>query len=217
MRQTKIRYMVLRISISILLLAMLACNAATGIQAAETEVPAMITAAPTVLGPMATAAAQFTPPAVGTSAPVPAGTLGISLADVRTVMDPTQQFTFKNGKVNGKPAAIASLSASAATTMPGLVDTFSAEFIGDPASLSEIKVHAPYSQDKTSIQTGITMITVLFSGILPPDVLLSFIPWITQNYSTVAVGAPKNMTAGKMKFVLSRTQTVVTLDIVPAG
>ncbi len=204
------------IVLSILLLATLACNLATGIQAAQTEVPAMMTSAPTVLGPVGTVAAQFTPPAGLTdNATAVPGYLGISLKDVRTVMDPTQQFTFTNQQMGGRPAAVAGLSASAAKSMPGLAGNFSAAFIGDPANLSEIRVNVPYTNDKAAIQQGLTLMTVLFSGFLPPDVLLSFIPWITQNYETVQVETPQVLTVKNMKFTLSRTQTVVQLDISP--
>ena len=203
-------------SISILVIAMLSCNAVTGIQAAMTEVPAMETAAPTVLGPIGTAAAEFTPPAVSTnSTTAPAGTLGISLTDVRTVMDATQQFTFKDGSVDGKSAAIATLSSSAAASMPGLAENFSAVFIGDPANLSEIKITVPNSNDKTAVNTGLAMVTALFSGILPPDVLFSFLPWMAQNYTSVAVGSSQDLTVKNMKFTLSKTNTATVLDIVP--
>jgi hypothetical protein len=203
-------------SISLLVLAMLACNAASGIRAAQTEIPAMETAAPTVLGPMGTAAAEFTPPAAGTdSGAASTGGLGIKLADVRTIMDATQQFIFKDGSVNGKPAAIAGLSSSAATMMPGLVDNFSAAFIGDPENLNEIKVIVPNSDDKAAVATGLTLVTTLFSGILPPEVLFSFLPWIAQNYSSVPVGGSQELSAKNMKFTLSKTKTEVVLDIVP--
>ena len=199
-----------------LLLTTLACNMATGIRAAQTEVPAMMTAAPTVLGPVGTAAAQFTPPAGltdnSTSTP---GHLGIKLTDIRLVLDPTKQFTFTQQSVDGKSAAVAVLSSSAAKNMPGLAASFSAAFIGDPADLSEITIKVPYTEDKAAIQEGLTLVTALFTGILPPDVLLAFIPWITQNYATVQVDTPQELTVKNMKFTLSRTTTVVQLDISP--
>ena len=206
----------IRISLAILLLGMLACNLATGIQAAQTEFPAALTAAPTVLGPLGTAAAKYTPPAglTDNSTAIP-GRLGIRLVDVRTVMDATQQFTFSEKKLGGKPAAIAKLSVSAAKAMPGLAQDFSAAFIGEPTDLSEIKISVPYTEDKQAIQEGQVMVTTLFTGILPPDVLLAFIPWITQNYATVQVDSPQELTVKNMKFTLSRTQSEVLLDITP--
>jgi hypothetical protein len=204
-------------SISVLLLAMLACNAANGIQLAQTELPAMMTAVPTMLGPVGTAAAEFTPPAIpntgGTTTP---GGLGIALKDVRTVMDASQQFTFTDGSADGKPAAIANLSASAAANMPGLAQSFSAVFIGDPANLSEIKITVPNSSDQAAVDAGTTMMTVLLTGILPPDVLISFVPWLTQNYSSLPVDESKTMTAKNIIFTLSRTQSVTVLDLAPA-
>ena len=93
------------LSLSVLLLAALACNAASGIRTAQTDVPAMLTEAPTALGPIETSVAEFTPPTDATSAPsdgtsIPtngtpsAGGLGIKLDDVKTVMQVTQQFAF---------------------------------------------------------------------------------------------------------------------------
>lgn len=216
MRQVRIAF-----GLSILVLAMLACNAVTGLQAAQTEIPAMLTAAPTVLGPIGTAAAEFTPPVIATAAPDGTGTasvggLGIALENVKTILQGTQQFTFTDGSVNGQPAVIASLSSSAATAMPALAGGFSAAFIGDPANLSEIKITTPYADDQAGIAAGIGMVTVLFAGILPPDVLLSFIPWITENYSKIPVDGSKELAIKNLKFTLSRTQTDMLLDIVPA-
>ena len=211
MRNTRIA-----IPLFILMFTTLACDLATGIQAAQTEVPAMMTAAPTVLGPIGTAAAQFTPPARLTdNATAVPGHLGINLADARTVMDPTQQFVFTQQKVDGRQASIATLSPAAAKNMPGLAGSFSAVFIGDSADLNEIRVNVPYSEDKTAVQEGLTLVTALFSGFLPPDVLLTFIPWITQNYATVQVGTPQVLSVKNMKFTLSRTQKMVQLDISP--
>jgi hypothetical protein len=209
------------LSTSILMLALLACNAVTRLTEAQTEIPAAMTAAPTMLAPLETAAAEITPPAMPTSAPDNNGTastggLGIALENVKNVMQATQQFTFTDGTVDGKPAVIASLSANAATTMPGLANGFSAAFIGDPADLSEIKITIPNIEDQAGVETGISMMTLLFAGILPPDVLLTFVPWLTENYSKVPVGGSEELTAKNLKFTLSKTQTETLLDIVPA-
>jgi hypothetical protein len=190
--------------------------------AASTEIPAMLTAAPTALVPLETAAAEITPPVLatdipGSSATATQGGLGIKLGDAKTIMQATQQFTFTDGTVDGKPAAIASLSASAATSLPGVGTDFSAAFIGDPANLSEIKITVPYVDNQSGVDASISMVTLLFASILPSDVLSSFLPWITENYSKVPVGGSKEMTSKNMKFTLSRTQTEMLLDIVPAN
>jgi hypothetical protein len=217
MRRVRIAF-----SLSILVLAMLACNAATGLRTAQTEIPAMLTAAPTMLGPLGTAAAEFTPPVMPTDASsgdssAPAGGLGIKLDDVKLVMEATQQFTFTDGSVDGQPAAIASMSPSAATSMPALADGFSATFIGDPANLSKIKLSLPYAEDQTAVQAGLGLVTVIFSSILPSDELFSFLPWITENYSKIPVGGSEELTTKNLKFTLSRTQADVLLDILPAN
>ena len=209
------------LSVSILMLSTLACNAVTRLRDAQTEIPAMMTAAPTMMSPLETAAAEITPPALSTSAPDNNGTaskggLGINLENVKTVMQATQQFTFTDGTVDGKPAAIASLSASAATSMPGFADGFSAAFIGDSTDLSEIKITIPNVADQASVDAGLSMMTVLFAGILPPDVLFTFVPWLTENYSKVPVGGSEELTAKNLKFTLSKTEASTMLDIVPA-
>jgi hypothetical protein len=217
MRRVRIAF-----SLSVLVLAMLACNAATGLRTAQTEIPSMLTAAPTLLGPLGTAAAEFTPPVMPTDASggdssAPAGGLGIKLDDVKLIMEATQQFTFTDGNVDGQPAAIASMSPSAATSMPALADGFSAAFIGDPANLSKIKLSLPYAEDQTAVQAGLGLVTVIFSSILPPDELFSFLPWITENYSKIPVGGSEELSTKKLKFTLSRTQAEVLLDILPAN
>jgi len=215
MRQTRIVFVV-----STLLLVSLACNAVNGLRMAQTEIPAMITAAPTVLGPLGTAAAEFTPPAnvtdmPGTAAANSTSGLGIALADVKSVMESTKQFSFADGIVDGQQATIASLSPSVSENMPGLADSFSAAFIGDPANLGEIKIKVPYSEDQAAITTGVSMLTVLFAGILPPTALISFIPWINDKYAKLPAGGSEELVSGKLKFTLSRTETIIMLDLVP--
>jgi hypothetical protein len=100
--------------------------------------------------------------------------------------------------------------------MPMVAESFSAEFIGDPKDLSEIRISAPSSEDQVAVQTGLSMVTVIFAGILPTDSMISVLPWITENYTKLQVGATEEMTAGKLKFTLSKSETIVRLVIVPA-
>ena len=208
------------VCITLLVFAMLACNAATGIRAAQTEIPALLTSAPTMLGPLGTAAAQMTPSDLLTALPITSntpipGTLGISLVDVKMVMEITRQFSFKDGTVDGKPASIAMLTSTAAASFPVLADGFSAEFIGDASNLVEIRVTVPRSEDKTTVDQGIGLLSLFFSGILPPQVQMAFIPWITENYLSLAVDGSKELASGNLKFRLSRDQVNMMLDITP--
>lgn len=208
------------LSLSVLLMAALACNAATGIRTAQTDIPAMLTEAPTALSPIETSVAEFTPPAVPTSAASDgtpsAGGLGIKLEDVKTVMQVTQQFAFSDGTVDGKPAAIAKLTSTAAASFPTLASGFSAAFIGDPNNLDEIKVTLPRTEDQATVNEGIGLVSVMFAGILPADVQVGFMTWMSQNYSAVPVGGSKETTVNNFKFTLSRTSTDMALDVVPA-
>jgi hypothetical protein len=206
--------------LAMLLLASLACNAATGIRAAQTDIPAMMTSAPTVLGPLETAAAKVTPDSVLTAIPLTSntpipGTLGIALADVKTVMGITQQFSFKDSSVGGKPATTATLTSTAAATFPLLADGFSAVFIGDPANLTEIRISVPRSNDKATVEQGTALLSLLFASILPATVQPDFLPWLTENYPSLPVGGTKELSSGNLKFSLSRDQANLHLDVTP--
>ena len=213
------------LSFSLLMLVTLACSLFSNLQAIQTQIPtlqtqipAMITAAPTMLGPLETAAAQVTPPVMPTDSSSdtknPGPGLGISIEKVKSVLEASQQFTFTDGTVDGQPAMTARLSSTFATSMPGLAENFSAVFIGDPQDVNTIRVSVPGSEDQVAIQAGMSMLTVIFAGILPADAMISALPWITENYSKIPVGGSKEMTSGNFKFILSKTETIVILDIV---
>jgi len=213
MRQNKIV-----LCMGLLLLSMWACSAATDIRAAQTEIPAMMTSAPTMLGPLETAAAQVTPSALLTALPgvdtTPnANGLGIALDDVKTVLGLTSQFSFTDGSVDGKPAAIAKLTSTAASTFPVLADGFSAAFIGDAKNLTEIKVVAPRTEEDASVTQGLALLTTLFAGILPADVQLVYLPWISENYSSLKVNDSKELTSGNIKFTLARDEAGMILTL----
>jgi hypothetical protein len=226
-QERKMRQFRIVLSILILISATLACNAATGIRTAQTDIPAMMTAAPammtaapTLMGPIETSVAEFTPPVLptsATSAQTPsAGGLGIQLQDVKTVLQVSQQFIFSDGTQAGQPAAIARLSSSAATSFPSLAASFSAAFIGDPKNLSEIKVTMPRAENQATVDEGIGLVGITFAGILPVDVQIGFLQWISKNYADVPVNGSKETTIKNFKFNLSRTKTEMLLDILPA-
>jgi hypothetical protein len=141
---------------------------------------------------------------------------GIKLDDVKTVMQITQQFAFSDGNVDGKPATIAKLTSTAATSFPTLAADFSAAFIGDSKNLAEIKVTLPRTEDKATVEEGTGLVSIMFAGILPPDVQIAFLTWMTQNYSEIPIGGSKETTVNNFKFTLSRTKTEMLLDIIPA-
>ena len=210
------------VSLCMLVLATLACNAVAGLQNIQTEIPSMMTAVPsmmTAVPAMMTAVPTMLDslPTVSSSDAVPStGGLGIDIEKVKAVLEATKQFTFTDSSVDGQPALVAGLSSDLATAMPMVAESFSAVFIGDPKDISEIRISVPSSEDQAAVQTGLGMVTVIFAGILPTDSLISFLPWITENYTKLPVGATEEMTAGKMKFTLSKSETTVLLVIVPA-
>lgn len=226
--------------LSVLLLAALACNAASGIRTAQTEIPAaltqapaVLTEAPTALGSIETSVAEFTPSIELTSGPSDetpsaestsepsnetpsADGLGIKLEDVKTVLQVSQQFAFSDGTEGDKPASIAKLTSTAASTFPSLAAGFSAEFIGDPNNLDKIKVKLPRTEDKTTVDEGIGLLSAMFAGILPVDIQVGFLTWMSQNYSAIPVNGSKETTVNNFKFTLSRSDTEMELEIEPA-
>lgn len=224
MRQTRIFA-----TISLLILALSACGSPTPAQevptviptTVATEVPTAILETPTAAMPLETATSEAMPTVESTattsgSIPVTGGGLGIKLDDIKGVMQATQQFEFSDGNVDGKPASIAKLTSSAATTFPTLASGFSAAFVGDPADLSEIKVTLPRSADQSSVEESVKVITLMLAGILPANVQNQFLTWMNQNFSDIPVGSSKDTTIENFKFTLSRTATSMVLDVVPA-
>jgi hypothetical protein len=193
----------------------LACGLTSGIkqlQEAATQLPQALTSAPTMFGALETAAAQITPEINLTPS---AGGQPLSFKTVRTILEMTQQFEFTDDTVDGQPATIARLSDAGGTTFPTLKDGFSAAFIGDPDALSQIKITSPRNDSQATVDQGIGLANIILTGVLPADVQLSFITWLTENYAGVPVGGTLENTIGSMKFTLERTDSSETLTITP--
>jgi len=206
------------IVLPVLLLASLACGL-TGlgsdikkIQDAATQLPGMLTSAPTLMGPLETAAAKYTPPAAGT--PGMGGTL--SLQNSRPILEMTQQFKFTDDTVAGQPVTTVKLTDNGAASFAALKDGFSATYTGDPGNLSQIQMVAPRSDAQDSVDQGIELDNLLLSGVVPPDVQANFVKWLTENYSGVAVSGKLDETIGSFQFTLERSDSTETLTIVPA-
>ncbi len=183
--------------------------------AVSSQLPAMLTSAPTAQGMIETIAAeqQVTSTCAGTPT---AGGLGITMDTARTALKLSQQFAFADGSVNGQPAVIVTLTTDGALTFPAIAQGFAAQFIGDVCNLSQISVTIPRSDQKDSVDQGITLLNIVLVGTLPLDVQLTFFSWVTQNYSTVAVSGQQKTTINNMQFTLERNQTSMLLDISPA-
>ncbi len=206
----KVRWMIV---LPLLLLASLACGLVSGIQQiqqAATELPGMLTSAPTLMGPLETAAAEFTPPADGTP-----GAQNLSLETAKMMLEMTQQFKFRDDTIDGQPAVVAGLSDSGISSFPAMKDGFSATYIGDPQNLSQIKVTAPRTDSQDSVDQGITLMSLALSGALPVEVKVDFVSWLTENYAGVAVSGKLDKTVGNFQFTLERSDTSETLTVVP--
>ena len=200
-----------------LLLFVLGCGLISGVQnlqnAASTQLPGILTSAPTALGAVETVAAEQA--SSNCSTPTSGG-LGIALDRAKTVLQATQQFTFTDGTVDGQPASTATLASAGASTFSAIANGFSAQFIGDPCNLSRILVTAPYTDQQETVDQGLAAVNILFAAIIPLDVQLPLLAWLSQNYSNVAVSGQQQTTIKNMQFTLSRTQSEMSLEILPA-
>jgi len=205
-----VRWMIV---LPVFLLAALGCgllsnvqNGVQQIQSAATQLPGMLTAAPTMLGPMETAAAQYTPVASGQ---------GLVLQNIKLVLQMTQMFAFTDGTVDGQPAVTAKLNDAGANKFPELKSTFSAEFIGDPASLSQIRITTPRTDAQSTVDEGIGLDNVILSSVMPAEAEPEFLSWLTANFGSVPVDGKLDKTIGNLQFTLERTSTTETLTVTP--
>lgn len=201
--------------IPFVMLFVLACGLSTGIQQAVTQLPNLLTSAPTALGEIETMAASAVPTNSCPGTPSASG-LGVQLDNAKAALQATKQFTFMDSTMNGKPVSTATLASDAASTFSAISSGFSAQFIGDSCNLSEILVTIPRTDQQTTVDEGLGVTTVLFAGILPADVQLGFLTWATQNYANVPVGGQQQTTFGKIQFTLKRDQTNMVVDVLPA-
>jgi hypothetical protein len=201
-------------AIPLIMLLLLACGLTNGISGIATQLPGILTSVPTALGAVETLSSQqsssncpATPAAIG---------LGISLDQIKTILEATQQFVFTDGTVNGKPASTATLGPTLTASFPDIATGFSAQFIGDPCNISELTISLPRNDQQTTVDQAVGLIDVLIAAFLPSGDQLAVINWMTQNYGTVPVGGQAQTTQGSMQFTLTRSSTEMVLDIVPA-
>ena len=181
--------------------------------AASTALPALLTGVPTAQGFIETVAAQL-PTSACTGTPT-AGGLGISMDTARTVLQMSQQFAFADGTADGQPAVVATLTTTGASTFPAIAQGFSAQFIGNVCNLSKVSVTIPRTDQQDTADQGVSVLNFVLGSTLPPDVTLSFLTWLTQNYPNVAVSGTQQTTIKNMQFTLQRNQTSMVLNIVP--
>ncbi len=183
--------------------------------AAATEMPALLTGVPTAEGMLATLQAQQQAAGTCPNTPTPGG-LGISTNTARIVLQISQQFAFAQGTADGQPAMIVTLTTTGASSFPAIAQGFTAQFIGDPCNLSKVTVTIPRTDQSDSVDQGTSVLNIVLTGTLPPDVQLSFLTWVAQNYSNVPVAGQQQTTIKTFQFTLQRNQTSMVLDISPA-
>jgi hypothetical protein len=201
------------LAIPLVMVFVLACGLSNGIQMVTTQLPGILTSAPTALGAMETLSAQQSSsncPSTPT-----AGGLGISIYPVESVIQTTGQFTLTDGTADGKPATTVTLAQEAAAAFPDIANGFSALFIGDPCNLSEIKITIPRTDQQATVDEGIGLINILLAGVMPGGTQIPFVTWLTQEYASLPVGGQQQTTIGTFQATLQRTQTTMLLDILP--
>jgi hypothetical protein len=197
------------LAIPLVMIFLLACGLTNGIQGLATQLPGVLTSLPTDLAAIET-------PSTNCPATPAAGGLGISLDKVKSVLQVTQQFVFTDGTVNGQPASTATLGPSLTASFPDIASGFSAQFIGDPCNIGELTISLPRNDQQATVDQAVGLIDVLIAAFLPSGAQLTVINWMTQNYSSLPIGGQAQTTAGSMQFTLTRSQTEMVLDIVPA-
>ena len=211
----KIRWLVF----PVLLIFLLGCGLLSGVQniqkTVSTQLPEILTNAPTAQGMIETIAAQQSTNTNKCTGTPTTGGLGVSVETAKTVLQMTQEFTFTDGTANGKPAVTATLTTSGASTFSAITQGFSAQFIGDVCNLSEITVTIPRTDQQDTVDQGTEVLNIVLAGTLPPDVQLAFLTWVTENYSSMTVSGKAETTIKNMKFTLQRNQTSMLLDITP--
>src|SRR6185369_5100288 len=108
------------LALPVLLFAMFGCGLASKVQQfqeAATQLPALLTAAPSALSPLETAAAKYTPSASGQP---------LSLSNIKLILEMTQQFEFTDESVDDQPAAVARLTKTGKSAFPTQAEGFSA-------------------------------------------------------------------------------------------
>jgi hypothetical protein len=195
----------------VLLFAMLGCGLASQVQQfqeAATQLPALLTAAPSALSPLETAAAKYTPSASGQP---------LSLSNIKLILEMTQQFEFTDESIDDQPASVARLTKAGKAAFPTQADGFSAAFMGsDPSNLSHIRVTAPRSDDEQSVQEGMGLTNIALSGALSPEIQADFISWLSKNYPGLEVLGMVETNLGDYQFALQRSNTNMMLDISPS-
>jgi hypothetical protein len=208
MRRTRL------LAIPLIMVFLLACGLANGISGIATQLPGILTSAPTTFGAVETLSSQQSSsncPATPT-----AGGLGISLDQVKSLLQATQQFVFTDGTVNGKPASTATLGPTMTASFPDIAAGFSAQFIGDPCNIGELIISMPRTDKQATVDQALGIVDVLIAAFLPSGDQLAVVDWLTQNYGSIKVGEKVQKTLGSMQFTLTRSQTEMVIDTVPA-
>ncbi len=202
------------LAIPLFMIFVLGCGLTNSISGIATQLPGILTSAPTAFGAIETLSAQQSSsncPATPT-----ASGLGISLDQVKLILQATQQFVFTDGTYKGQTATTATLGPSLTSTFPAVAAGFSAQFIGDPCNINELIVTTPRSDQQDTADQAVGVLNVLIAVVMPSGAQLAVVSWMSQVYPSIPVGGQEQTTEGNMLFTLTRSQTEMVLDVVPA-
>ena len=189
------------LAIPFVMIFILAGCMANGTQQVSTQLPGSSTSMPTDI--VATQQSSSNCPASSA-----ASGLGISVDSVKTLVQTNAEFILADGTVGNQAASIVTLA-----SFPG----FSAQFIGDPCNLSEIKFTSPGADQGNTLSQGAGLINSITGGVIPAAVQIPFMIWFAQiAVNILPVGVPYQTTQGNMQFTVQRIQNDLVLDIVPA-
>ncbi len=200
--------------LAVLVLSMLACGLVSGvqqIQAAASQMPAMLTSAPTELGSMETTVAQYTPPASDTT---PGAPVTLSLNNAELILKASGQFDFQQGTVNGQSATIATLSTNGASSFTGM-QGFTAQFVGDPNNLSSIILTAPLVS-QSDITSAIAVDDVILVTVIPAEQQSALVTWLSQDVENMSVPGQQQTTLQNLQFTAQATQSSFILRVQPS-
>jgi hypothetical protein len=202
------------LAIPLVMIFVMACGLTNGISGLATQLPGILTSIPTDMGAVQTLSAQQSTTNCPATPTAPG--LGISLDQVKTLLQVTQQFVFTDGTANGKPDSTATLGPTLTASFPDIAAGFSAQFIGDPCNISELTISMPRTDKQATVDQALGIVNVLVVAFLPSGDQLAVLNWLTQNYGTIKVGESVHQTFGSMQFTLTRSQTEMVIDTVPA-
>jgi hypothetical protein len=205
------------LAIPVILMVTLACGLTNGIQQIKsvvTQIPGMLTSAPTAMGAVETAAAGESSAFCGTPTP---GGMGINIVNARAVLLITGMVNFTDGTTDGKPSTTLTLTSSGASAYPAISNGLSVEFVGDSCDMSLVKVTIPRTDQQETVDEALSVLNLTLAASMPLDVQIGLLSWVNDNYESLPVSGQSQTTISGIQFTMQRTSTDMILEAVPTS